>query len=89
MENNAFTEVCAPFVVIFYLSFIYLSSQCLLHPTVGPAQRCEPSFHKEKAKLLTRCCNTVFISNTVLTNLSVSKSTWSSLTAYTVLFIFI
>lgn len=52
-KSNAFIEVCAPFVVMFYLSFVYLSSQCLLHPAVGQAQRCEPSFHKEKAKLLT------------------------------------
>lgn len=76
-KSNPFTEVCVPFVVMFYVSFIYLFSKCLLHPTVGSTVQCAKN-SQQKDKVAAQCWDTVFISNTVLINMSVSKSNLES-----------
>lgn len=62
------------FVIMLYLRFIYLFNKCLVHPIVGHEQCMVPRIHREKTKLLLNTCNLVFISDMVITNMSISKS---------------
>lgn len=62
------------FVIVLYLRFIYLFNKCLACPIVGHVQCMVPRIHREKTKLLPNTCNLVFISDMVITNMSISKS---------------
>lgn len=53
VENrNAFIEVCISFVIVLHGSFIYLFGKCLLHPSVGRAQRGCQEFTEQRQS----CC---------------------------------
>lgn len=68
--RSAFIDVYIPFVIVVCLNFLYLFNKYLLQAM--HSTRCQE--FRAKTKLLPNSCHMVFISATVIINMSISKS---------------